>query len=48
MENTPDYWHWLYYVTRKWEYPDDVDAAAPAARMAAGISFQIFMIVFPP
>src|SRR6202034_2559480 len=23
-------------------------AAAPAARMAAGISFQIFMIVFPP
>lgn len=39
MEKTLDYWHWLYWLTRKWEYPDDVEAA----RM---IGFAIIMSTF--
>ena len=27
MDKTPDYWRWVYYITREWEYPDDVDAS---------------------
>jgi hypothetical protein len=39
MEKTLDYWHWLYFITRKWEYPDDVEAAKV-------IGFAIIMSTF--
>jgi len=27
MDKAPDYWSWVYYITRQWHFPDDVEAS---------------------
>lgn len=37
--STPDYWRWIYFLTREWDYPDDVEAAKV-------IGFSVIMSTF--